>query len=126
MDILFISPKTGRELTQYCESELLIEVMEHFANNGNIVEKKDSEHPNRWWVITDFISNNTIDNRKKFSVILSFAAIGGFIQVGERKEFGDVNVLNMLKDLYYISDNDYDFFVEAFYNFSQGKGVKFS
>lgn len=126
MDILFISPKTGRELTQYCESELLIEVMEHFANNGNIVEKKDSEHPNRWWVITDFISNNTIDNRKKFSVILSFAAIGGFIQVGERKEFGDVNVLNMLKELYYISDNDYDFFVEAFYNFSQGKGVKFS
>ncbi len=126
MDILFISPKTGMELTQYCESELLIEVMEHFANNGNIVEKKDSEHPNRWWVITDFISNNTIDNRKKFSVILSFAAIGGFIQVGERKEFGDVNVLNMLKELYYISDNDYDFFVEAFYNFSQGKGVKFS
>lgn len=126
MDVLYISPKTGTELTRYCESELLIEVMEHFANNGEVIEKNDGETPSRWWIITDYISNYTIDNRKKFSVILSFARIGGVVQIGDRQEVGDVNVLCMLKELYYISDNDFDYFIEAFCNFSQGNGVKFS
>ena len=126
MDVLYISPKTGTELTQYCKSELLIEVMEHFANNGEVIQKNDGETPSRWWIITDYISNHTIDNRKKLAVILSFARIGGIVQIGSRQEIGDVNVLSMLKDLYYISDNDFDYFVEALFNFSQGNGVRFS
>lgn len=126
MDILYISPQTGAELTQYCESDLLVEVMEHFANNGRVIKKNNGETPSRWWIITDYISNHTIDNRKKLAVILSFAGIGGIVQIGDRQEIGDVNVLCMLKDLYYIADEDFNYFVEAFYNFSQGNGVKFS
>ena len=126
MDILYISPKTRTELLQFCESNLLITVLEHFSNNGNIIEKKDYEHPNRWWIITDYISNHTIESRKKLSVILSFAHIGGFVQIGERQEFGDVNVLCILRELHYISDVDFDYFVEAFFNFNRGNGMKLS
>lgn len=126
MDILYITPKTGIELTQYCESDLLIQVLEHFASNGKVIAKNDDEKPSRWWIITDYISNNTIDSKNKLAVILSLAAIGGIVQIDERQEIGDVNVLNMLKELSCVSDEDYDFFIEAFFNFSQGKGVKFS
>ena len=124
MDILYLSPKASHELTQYCESELLLYVLEHFANIGKIVEKKNEEQPSRWWIITDYIYNGTINSRNKIAVILSLAAIGGVIQIYNRQETGDVNVLCMLKD--YISEEDFDYFVEAFYNFSQGNGVKFS
>lgn len=125
MDILYLSPQASHELTQYCESELLLHVLEHFANNGKIVEKKNEEQPSRWWIITDYIYNGTINSRNKIAVILSLAAIGGVIQIYNRQETGDVNVLNMLKEFAYISDEDYDYFIEAFFNFSQGKGVKF-
>lgn len=88
--------------------------------------KKNEEQPSRWWIITDYISNNTINSRNKIAVILSLGAIGGVIQINNRQETGDVNVLNMLKEFAYISAEDYDYFIEAFYNFSQGNGVKFS
>ena len=78
------------------------------------------------WIITDYITNNTINCRNKLSVILSFASNGGTVQINDRQEFGDVNVLCMLKELSYISEEDFDYFVEAFFRFSQGKGVKFS
>ena len=126
MDILYLSPKASRELTQYCESELVLRVLEHFAINGKIIEKKDNERPSRWWIISDYISNHTIDSRDKLAVILSLASIGGIIQINNRQEVGDVNVLCMLKDFAYISEEDFDYFVEAFFNFSQGNGVKFS
>lgn len=125
MDILYLSPQASHELTQYCESELILFVLEHFSINGKIIEKKDDEQPSRWWIITDYITNKTIDYRNKLSVILSFARIGGIIQINNRQEFGDVNVLCMLKELAYITEDDFDYFVEAFFNFSRGKGVKF-
>lgn len=128
MDILYISPKTETELTRYCETELLIAVLEHFANNGKVIEKMDDDIPNRErWIITGYILDHTIDSRKKLAVILSFASIGGnIVQIGDRQEIGDVNVLCMLKELYYISEEDFDYFVEAFYNFSHGNGAKFT
>ena len=113
-------------ITQYCESELLLYVLEHFAKNGKIVEKKNETQPSCWWIISNYISNNTINSRNKIAVILSLAAIGGVIQIYNRQEIGDVNVLNMLKDFAYISDEDYDYFIESFYHFSQGNGVKFT
>lgn len=125
MDILYLSPQASHELTQYCESELILFVLEHFSINGKIIEKKDDEQPSRWWIITDYITNKTIDYRNKLSVILSFARIGGIIQINNRQEVGDVNVLCMLKELAYITEDDFDYFVEAFFNFSRGKGVKF-
>lgn len=39
---------------------------------------------------------------------------------------GDVEVLNMLRDTKNISDEDFDYFIDAFYNFSNGNGVKFT
>ena len=125
MDILYLSPQASHELTQYCESELILFVLEHFSINGKIIEKKDDEQPSRWWIITDYITDKTIDYRKKLSVILSLARIGGIIQINNRQEVGDVNVLCMLKELAYITEDDFDYFVEAFFNFSRGKGVKF-
>lgn len=126
MDILYISPKVARELTNYCESNLLLEVTEHFSQNAKVIEKDNNSHPSRWWVITDYINDESIDYRKKMSVILSFAAIGGFVQIGDRMEQGDINVLNMLRDTNNISEVDFDYFVEAFYNFSHNNGVKFT
>lgn len=126
MDILYLSPQASHDLTHYCESELILFVLKHFALNGKIIEKKDDEQPSRWWIITDYITNNTIDSRNKLAVILSLARIGGIIQISNRQEVGDVNVLCMLKELAYISEEDFDYFVEAFFNFSQGKGVKFT
>ncbi len=41
-------------------------------------------------------------------------------------ERGDINVLNMLKDNSFVSDEEFEYYLESFYNFSQGKGVKFT
>lgn len=125
MDTLYISPETIKELAEYCEDNLIFEVFEDFKKKGQIIEKNDEEHPSKSWIITDFIVDNTIESRKKLSVILSFAAIGGFIQIGDRIEFGDVNTLCMLKETKNISDEELDFFVETFYNFAHGNGIKF-
>lgn len=126
MDILYISQTAESELAQYCENNLIAEVKADFTKNAIIITKDNNSRPSRWWVVTDYINDETIEFRKKISVILSFAAIGGFVQIGERMEQGDVNVLNMLRDSDKISEEDFDFFIEAFYNFSQGNGVRFT
>lgn len=125
MDILYISPKTKQELSQYCETELVTEVLDHFATKGTIVTKKNAAFPNRTWIITDYIKDDTLEPKRKLAVILSLAAIAGIIQINDRQEFGNVKVLCMLKELNYISETEFDYFVEAFYNFSQGNGVRF-
>ena len=126
MDVLYLSPQTSHELTRYCERGLILKVLEHFALDGKIIEQQDNEKPSRLWIITDYITNNTINCRNKLSVILSFASNGGTVQINCRQEFGDVNVLCMLKELAYISEENFNYFVDAFFKFSQGKGVKFS
>lgn len=126
MDILYISQTAESELAQYCENNLIAEVKADFTKNAIIITKDNNSRPSRWWGVTDYINDETIEFRKKISVILSFAAIGGFVQIGERMEQGDVNVLNMLRDSDKISEEDFDFFIEAFYNFSQGNGVRFT
>lgn len=125
MDILYISQQAKKALGQYCDEELLNFVITHFVGNGNLIEMQDHNPTSCRWIITDYITNHTIDSRNKLSVILSMAATGVTIQIGDRQEFGDVNVLYMLKELYYITDEDFDYFVEAFCNFSRGEGVKF-
>ena len=126
MDILYILPQSINEITRYCKKELVISVINHFAQNGKIIENKNQTHPNRWWIITDYIKNSTIASRKKLTVILSLAAIGRIIQIGVRQETGDVNVLNMLHKLSYISESDYQCFIDSFYEISQGSDLKFS
>ena len=126
MDLLYITPSSAHELTDYCESNLLNEVMEDFLKNAEIIVKDNNSKPSMWWIITDYISDDTIPYRKKMSVVLSFAAIGGFITIGDVTKIGDVEVLNLLKETNNISEEDYDYFIEAFYNFSQGNGIKFA
>jgi len=126
MDILYITPSAAHELTNYCESDLLIEVTEHFAKNAVIIAKDNNSRPSKWWDITDYIKDDSIAYRKKMAVILSFAAIGGFVTIGNMTKMGDVEVLNMLRDTKNISDEDFDYFIDAFYNFSKGNGVKFT
>lgn len=126
MDILYISPQASHELTSFCEPSLIVEVLEHFEKVGKVIETvQGGDRPSRLWIITDYISNHTIDSKKKLAVILSFAAIGGVIQIQDRQEIGNVNVQCMLKDLDYISEDDFDYFVDAFFNFSDGNGIKF-
>ena len=126
MDILYITPRAAHELTIYCESALLIEVTEQFAKNAVIIAKDNDSKPSKWWNITDFIDDDSIPNRKKLSVILSFAAIGGFVTIGNNTKMGNVDVLNMLREAKKISEEDFNYFNDAFYNFSHGCGVRFS
>ena len=126
MDILYITPSAAHELTNYCESDLLIEVTEHFARNALIIAKDNNSRPSKWWNITDYIKDDSIAFRKKMAVILSFAAIGGFVTIEDITRMGDVEVLNMLRDTKNISDEDFDYFINAFYNFSNGNGAKFT
>ena len=117
MDILYITPRAAHQLTAYCESNLLIEVTEHFAKNAVIIAKDNDSRPSKWWDITDYIKDDSIAYRNKMAVILSFAAIGGFVTIGNMTKMGDVEVLNMLRDTQNISEEDFDYFIEAFYNF---------
>ena len=126
MDKLYLSPQAASKLTKFCESDLIKEITAHFAKNAPIFARDNDSSPSRLWVVTDFVADDTIDQRKKVSVILSYAAIGGFVQIGERTEMGDVNVLIMLKETNNISEAVFDYFIEAFYNFSHGNGQKFT
>ena len=37
MDILYISPQSINEITRYCKKELVISVINHFAQKGKII-----------------------------------------------------------------------------------------
>ena len=39
MDLLYISPQVAKELSNYCDGNLLKEVTEHFARNAKVYEK---------------------------------------------------------------------------------------
>lgn len=131
MDTLFISNKTRKRLLKYCSEALITEVLEDFAKKGEIVVNDTFEKPVRgfltadYWVITDYIKDDTIEYRKKVAVILSFAATGAFIHLGDESALCDVNTLLMLKETGNISEEDFDYFVEAFFNFAMDEGVKF-
>ncbi len=126
MDILYITPQTKEQLLDYCEIDLIDTVLNHFGSVSRIQLQKDGMTPSRYWIITDYITNQTINSRTKLSVILSLAAIGGVIEINGRQECGDVNVLNMLNELFYISEEDFDFFMDFFSDYSHSIKKKFS
>ena len=126
MDILYLTNQTKEELLKYCEQSLIDYVFNDFSLTGKIINKSDGEKPSRWWIITDYVTTNRIEAGKKFAVILSLAAIAGFVQIGDRCERGDVNVICMFQQLGFISEEDFDYFTEHFFNYSQGKQEKFS
>lgn len=126
MDILYLTNQTKEELLKYCEQSLIDYVFNDFSLTGKIINNSDGEKPSRWWIITDYVTTNRIEAGKKFAVILSLAAIAGFVQIGDRCERGDVNVICMFQQLGFISEEDFDYFTEHFFNYSQGKRERFS
>ena len=126
MDILYLTNQTKEELLKYCEQSLIDYVFNDFSLTGKIINNSDGEKTSRWWIITDYVTTNRIEAGKKFAVILSLAAIAGFVQIGDRCEHGNVNVICMFQQLGFISEEDFDYFTEHFFNYSQGKQEKFS
>jgi hypothetical protein len=88
-----------------------------------IIIKKDG--PSRWWIITDYIKNTSIEKFQKLAVILSFSAVAGIVQIGEFQSCGDTSILLLLKKLNLINEEESNMFAEFFYNIRQGKDVKF-
>jgi len=125
MDILNITDETKQELLNYCEQSLIDYVFDDFKRIGKIIERT-AGMPSKWWTIDDYVSDKSIEDRCKYAVILSLAAIGGFIQINGIQYVGDVKVLSILKELHIISEDDFDWFVETFFEISDGKSLKFS
>jgi hypothetical protein len=124
MDILYITPEIKQEMLKYCEQELIDFVFDNFVEQGgNIIIKKDG--PSRWWIITDYIKNTSIEKFQKLAVILSFSAVAGIVQIGEFQSCGDTSILLLLKKLNLINEEESNMFAEFFYNIRQGKDVKF-
>ena len=125
MDILYITEEAKQELLNYCEQSLVDYVFEDFKKFGRIIEKKSGE-PSRWWIVDDFISHKTIENKCKFAVILSLAAIGGIVQLNGVSNVGDVNTLCAFKNMNVISEDELTWFADVFFAISHGKPYKFS
>ena len=125
-DILYITEQTIKDLYKLCEINLVSSVLNHFHQNGGIIIKKDNEKPSRFWDITNYITNNVLKERHKLSVILSFAYIGGFIQINEQKALGYENVLRMLKEMFYLSDEEHEYFLDKYSSLKRGEKVKFT
>ncbi len=125
-DILYITEFTIRKMYELCDVDLVKKTLCHFHQVGEIVIKNDNEKPSKWWIITNYITNNTIEERHLLSVILSFAHVGGYIQINERIELGYEKVLEMLKGMYYISDYEYDYFLEIYSKLKNGEKIKFT
>ena len=96
MDILYITDETKQDLLNYCEQSLIDYVFDDFRRIGKIIERT-AGMPSKWWTIDDYVSDKSIEYRCKYAVILSLAAIGGFIQINGMQYVGDVRALCLLK-----------------------------
>ena len=124
-EILYISTPQIKSVLDYCEIDLLFQIMEDFHKDHPIVYR-ERRPPLATWVISAYIDRIPIDERRNFlSVLLSFAAVNGIIQYKEVNYQGDVNLLKALSDNGDISNSDFEYFNQAFYNFSHGKGERF-
>ena len=124
-EILYISTSQIKSVLDYCEIDLLLQILEDFHKEHPIVFR-ESRPPLATWVISAYIDRIPIEERRNFlSVLLSFAAVNGIIQYKEVNYQGDVNLLKALSDNGDISNSDFEYFNQAFYNFSQGKGERF-
>lgn len=134
MKILYLSPNALSDLANYCETSLLNYVLNDFTKNNKIVERKhDYGKPSKWWIVTEnYITIPSTDYRRKMAVLLSFAHIGGFVEIEDESKneseiaYGDVQVMQMLKKKKILSPEDEEYFLNAFWNFNHGSIVKFS
>lgn len=125
-DILYISNEIKECLLEYCTEDLLNFVFEDFGRNHEIVER-DERPPMATWVIDNYINEHPINDRKKIlAVILSFAAIHGVVQLRGNNYQGDAVLLSALRDNGLISEEEEEFFIASFFDFSQGRNIKFT
>lgn len=124
-EILFISTPQIQAVLDYCEVDLLFHVLEDFHRNHPIMYR-ENRFPLATWVISSFIDKYPIEERRDLlSVLLSFAAVNGIIRYKEANCQGDANLLKALWDNGDISVSDFEYFNQAFDNFSHGVGVRF-
>lgn len=120
-DILFLSDENIVKMEKYCTRELIDSVINHFERSGGIVIRNPlSDRPQMSWIITNYLSDESNRNRDVYSVVLSLAAIAGIITIGDYQNFGNVAVSNYLRSINYISEEDWQFFLNEFANHSDG------
>lgn len=120
-DILFLSDENIAKMGKYCTNELIESIISDFERSGGVVRRNPGDYnPNKSWIITNYLSDETNRNRNVYSVVLSLAAIAGLITIGNYQSFGNVNVLNHLLEIEYISKDDWQFFLNEFANHSDG------
>lgn len=118
-DILYLSDTNIVRMERYCTRELIESVISDFEESGGIVIRNPADDkPKMSWIITNFLSNESNRNRNVYSVVLSLAAIAGLIVIGNYENFGNVSVLNHLRLIKYISEEDWQFFLDEFANHS--------
>ena len=125
-DILYVSNEIKESLLRYCTEDLLSFVLEDFGRNHEIVERNERP-PFATWVIDNYIDECPINERKKvLSVILSFAFIGCIVKFKEMNYRGNGLLLHALRDNGLVSEEDEQYFIDAFYEISQGRNFKFT
>ena len=56
-------------MCEYCSQELIDWVFNDFINQGGkIIYEENGKKPSRWWIITDYVNNTTIDKIKKLAL----------------------------------------------------------
>lgn len=86
-----------------------------------MIKHLDIEYEKPSWDISHYVIPNTLCDRRKLAVILSYAELGT-IKLEYWENWGDTNVIIELHNLGCISDEDFDYFVEKFYNFCTQSG----
>lgn len=120
MDILYLSIKRLNELRLICSDNLLLNVLEAFADGHKIIVSK-KEQPSGLWVVNDFLKEPSTHRMNKARVFVAFAYCGGFFQFEEGQNvFGDMNLLHELLQRNCILKEEYDDFISEIYNARQG------
>lgn len=117
-DIIYISDELIMKIKEYCSDVLLSEVFESFEKNAPVVVKKDGERPSKFWSLTQFIVDDTIDIMNKLNVILSFIQSGGIIEYQDKKYFDIVNIVAILKQQGIINDDQLSKLMEPWFQFN--------
>lgn len=119
--VLNITKDHLSDIEEYCEKTLIEEIFEDFSKIGKIIVSEQLELSKRVWDISHYVIPNTLCDRRKLAVILSYAGLGT-IKFENWENWGDTNVIIKLHNLGCISDEDFDYFCEKFYNFSTQSG----
>lgn len=118
---LNITRKQLSNIEECCEKSLIEEILEDFCQNGQIIVSEQLEIGERVWDISHYVTPNTLCDKRKLAVILSYADYG-YVKYENWKNWGTTNAIIELYKLGCMSDDDFDYFVEKFYNFCNQSG----